>query len=349
MKVELFPFQKKATADLRMKIAEAMGSYHRTHTPQVVSLQAPTGSGKTIIMASLIEDIYYGTDQYAEQPEAIFVWLSDSPALNEQSKQKIDLKADKIRFGQCVTIEDESFDQEILDDGHIYFLNTQKLGKAANLGRHSDTRQYTIWETLENTAKEKSDRLYFIIDEAHRGMQGREAGKATSIMQRFLKGEPKLKFSPMPVVIGISATADRFNKLVGDTSSTLQKCVINANDVRASGLLKDRIVITYPNDPEKNNEMAVLQAATDEWKKKCDHWYQYSYEQHYAQVNPVFVIQVLAGNGKAVSDTNLDDVLAAIEERLNIQFKENEVVHTFGSTGTITINGLSVQIGRAHV
>lgn len=342
MKVELFPFQKKATAELRMKIAEAMGSYHRTHTPQVVSLQAPTGSGKTIITASLIEDIYYGTDQYAEQPEAIFVWLSDSPALNEQSKQKIDLKADKIRFGQCVTIEDESFDQEILDDGHIYFLNTQKLGKAANLGRHSDTRQYTIWETLENTAKEKSDRLYFIIDEAHRGMQGREAGKATSIMQRFLKGEPKLKFSPMPVVIGISATANRFNKLVGDTSSTLQKCVIGANEVRASGLLKDRIVITYPNDPEKNNEMAVLQAATDEWKKKCDHWYQYSYEQHYAQVNPVFVIQVLAGNGKAISDTNLDDVLAAIEERQNIQFKENEVVHTFGSTGTITVNGLSV-------
>ena len=149
MKVELFPFQKKATIDLRVKVAEALGSYHRTHTPQVVSLQAPTGAGKTIIMASLIEDIYFGTDHYAEQPEAIFVWLSDSPALNEQSKQKIDLKADKIRFGQCVTIEDESFDQEMLENGHIYFLNTQKLGKAGNLGKHSDTRQYTIGKLLK--------------------------------------------------------------------------------------------------------------------------------------------------------------------------------------------------------
>ena len=342
MKVELFPFQKKATADLRMKIAEALGSYHRTHTPQVVSLQAPTGSGKTIIMASLIEDIYFGTDQYAEQPEAIVVWLSDSPALNEQSKQKIDLKADKIRLSQCVTIDDQSFDKEMLEDGHIYFLNTQKLGKSGNLGKHSDSRQYTIWETLENTAKEKSDRLYFIIDEAHRGMQGREAGRATTIMQRFLKGSPALRLSPMPVVIGISATAARFNALVGDTSSTLQKCIITANEVRASGLLKDRIVITYPDDPEKNNEMAVLQAAADEWKSKCDHWYQYSYEQHYAQVNPVFVIQVLAGSGRKVSDTNLDDVIAAIEERIGARFSENEVVHTFGSTGTITVNGLSV-------
>ncbi len=342
MKVELFPFQKKAVEELRVKTAEALGSYRRTHTPQVVSLQAPTGAGKTIIMASFIEDVYFGTDQFAEQPEAIFVWLSDSPALNEQSKQKLDLKADRIRLGQCVTITDESFDMELLEDGHIYFLNTQKLSKTGNLGHHSDTRQYTIWETLENTVREKSDRLYFIIDEAHRGMQGREAGKATSIMQRFLKGYPEAPLSPMPLVIGISATAARFNALVGDTSSTLQKCVITANEVRASGLLKDRIVITYPDDPEKNNEMAVLQAATDEWKNKCDHWYQYSYEQHYAQVNPVFVIQVRSGSGNALSDTDLDDVLAKIEERVGTPFRENEVVHTFGSAGTITLNGLAV-------
>ena len=342
MKVELFPFQKKAVTELRMRTAEALGSYRRTHIPQVVSLQAPTGAGKTIIMAALVEDIYFGTDQYAEQPEAIFVWLSDSPALNKQSKEKFDLKADRIRLGQCVTIEDGFFDMEMLENGHVYFLNTQKLGKAGNLGRHSDTRQHTIWETLENTSREKADHLYFIIDEAHRGMQGNEAGKATSIMQRFLKGSAEYLLSPMPVVIGISATAARFNKLVGDTNSTLQKCVVSANEVRASGLLKDRIVITYPEDPEKNNEMAVLQAATDEWKLKCDHWYQYSYEQHYAQVNPVFVIQVLAGSGKSVSDTNLDDVIAKIEERIGTQLKENEVVHTFGSISTLSINGLQV-------
>ena len=342
MKVELFPFQKRAVTDLRMKAAIALNTYRSFKIPQVISLQAPTGSGKTIIMAALVEDIYYGTEQFAEQPDAIFVWLSDSPALNEQTRQKFDLKADKIRFEQCVTIEDESFDMEMLEDGHIYFLNTQKLSKSGNLGKHSDSRQFTIWETLENTAREKSDRLYFIIDEAHRGMQGKEAGKATSIMQRFLKGSKDPKISPMPVVIGVSATAERFNKLVAGTTSTLNKCEVLPAEVRASGLLKDRIVITYPDDPEKNNELAVLQAATDEWKCKCDHWYQYSYEQHYAQVNPVFVIQVSPGTGNAISATNLDDVLAKIEERLGYQFKENEVVHTFGSTGALTINGLTV-------
>lgn len=339
---ELFPFQRQAVNDLRFRTAMALNNYRMLRVPQVVSLQAPTGSGKTIIMSALIEDIYFGSDHFTEQPEAIFVWLSDSPQLNEQSKQKIETKADKIRLDQCVVISDESFDKEVLEDGHIYFLNTQKLGKAGNLSHHSDTRQYTIWETIENTTKQKADRLYFIIDEAHRGMQGRAAGTATTIMQRFIKGSQPHKLSPVPVVIGMSATAARFNALVGDTSSTLQKVVVSPAQVRASGLLKDRIVITYPEDPTKHSDMAVLQAATDEWMDKCRHWYQYTYEQHYSNVNPVFVIQVTAGSGKKVSDTDLDDVIAKIEERSGEQFKEGEVVHTFGSIGTLQINGLNV-------
>lgn len=340
---ELFSFQKIAVNDLRKNVAMALNNYRSYRVPQVISLQAPTGSGKTIIMASLIEEIYMGTETYVEQPDAIFVWLSDSPQLNEQSKQKIEQKADRIRFDQCIVITDESFDQETLDDGHVYFLNTQKLGKGANLSYHSDGRDYTIWETIENTIREKYDRLYFIIDEAHRGMQGRAAGTATTIMQRFIKGSKEFNLSPMPVVIGMSATAERFNALIGTTTSTLNKTVVSPAQVRASGLLKDRIVITYPDDPTKHGDMAVLQAATDEWIDKCQHWYQYTYEQHYPNVNPVFVIQVLASSGNKVSDTNLDDVIAKIEEIVGTPFEPGEVVHTFGSIGTIEINGLDVQ------
>ena len=86
---ELFPFQRQAVNDLRFRTAMALNNYRMLRVPQVVSLQAPTGSGKTINMSALIQDIYFGSDNLTEQPEAIFVWLSHSPQLNEQSKQKI--------------------------------------------------------------------------------------------------------------------------------------------------------------------------------------------------------------------------------------------------------------------
>ena len=342
MKIELFPFQKTALARLRQSAATALGNYRSTHTPQVVSYTAPTGAGKTIVMSALIEDIYYGDELYPEQTEAIFIWLSDSPQLNEQSRLKIDLKADKIRLNQCIVISDDSFDMEVLEDGHIYFLNTQKLSKSSNLTKHSDGRQYTIWETISNTVREKGDRLYFIIDEAHRGAQSaRDLTKNTTIMQKFLKGSEADRLPPMPVVIGMTATPQRFNRLAEGIQSTTHYVKTTADEVRASGLLKDRIVITYPE--HSGNDMAVLQAATDEWRHKWDHWYQYCYEQHYGQVNPILVIQVQNGSGHQISATDLDECLRIMEERLGDRFLEGQVVHAFGEgTPTIQIGGLDV-------
>ncbi len=355
MKVNLIAFQDKAVKELRLDIADALDSYRRRGKTQVVSLQAPTGAGKTIIAAALIEDIYFGSTladgtTFHEQPDAIFVWLSDSPELNEQSKQKIELKTSKLRFGQCVTITEESFDREMLEDGHIYFLNTQKISRSGKLTHHADDRQYTIWETLDHTIQNKADRLYFIIDEAHRGAKSkREAGADTTIMQRFIKGysytehEMRRSMRAMPVILGISATAERFNTLVGNiTNVGLQKYVVTTDEVRSSGLLKDRIVITYPENPEKNHDFVLLEAAVEEWMKKCRRWHQYTYEQHYANVDPILVVQVRQGSGDALSDTNLEDVLTKIEEKAGTSFKRGEVVHCFGEGTALEIRGLQI-------
>ena len=355
MKVNLISFQDKAVKELRKEFAAALYTYRMRNKTQVISLQAPTGAGKTIIAAALIESVYFGMTladgtTFDEQPEAIFVWLSDSPELNEQSKQKIELKTDKLRYGQCVTISEESFDIEMLEDGHIYFLNTQKISRSGKLTQHSDDRQYTIWETLNNTIQNKSDRLYFIIDEAHRGAKSKTAqGTDTTIMQRFIKGYEytengiKRKMRSMPVVLGISATAKRFNTLIGNTANvSLNTYVVSPEEVRSSGLLKDRIVITYPEDPTKKNDIVLLEAAVEEWLKKCSRWRLYSTEQHYAQVDPVLVVQVRQGSGGTLSDTNLEDVLAKIEEKTGVRFKEGEVVHCFGESAAVELGGLRI-------
>lgn len=343
MRDELISFQKRALEQLHRHCAAAHNEYRHSHENQVVSFTAPTGAGKTIIMASLIEDILFGNENYVEQPDAIFVWLSDSPELNLQSKEKIDTKSDKIRIHQCVVISDDSFDRETLEEGHIYFLNTQKLSKSSNLTQHSDNRQFTIWETLTNTIYDKADKLYFIIDEAHRGMKGNEAGRATTIMQKFILGSESDGLPPVPVVIGMSATIERFNQLVKNSMATNRPVRVSPEEVRSSGLLKDRVIIYYPQKSDEQKDMAVLQAATDEWLQKCLHWETFCKEQHHWMVKPVFVVQVLNGNGDNLTETSLEDCLEMIEKRAGIKFEVGEVVHAFGDTkGVVQIKGLDV-------
>lgn len=341
MRDELMSFQQTAVSKLLAEINSAVAYYKVDGRPQVIAFRAPTGSGKTIVMTTVIENILNGTDTIVEQPEAIFVWLSDSPQLNEQSKTKIIQKANKIRPNQCVTIEDNSFDQEMLDDGTIYFLNTQKLGKSSRLVSGGDDRTYTIWQTLQNTSNRKGDHLYIIIDEAHRGMHDREAAKATTIMQKFLKGSELDGIDPMPIVIGMSATDERFRRLVGNISSVRHDVDVRPDEVRASGLLKDRILITYP-EQDSIDDMVILQAAADEWKDKCEHWNYYCTTQKSQQVRPVFVIQVENRNSDSASATEIGECISRIEARTGARFSEYEVVHTFGQTGSIETNGLKI-------
>ena len=187
MRIPLFDFQEDAKAKLIEKIKVSHTLQAMNQGQQIITFSAPTGAGKTIIVTSLFEDVLFGTADLEAQPDAIFVWLSDMPDLNEQSKQKIESKSDMIRTNQLITI-DSSFQAESLEPGNVYFLNTQKLGTDKLLTHRSDQRQFTIWETLTNTATQYSNQLYIVIDEAHRGMNisSRAENAANSIMQKFI-------------------------------------------------------------------------------------------------------------------------------------------------------------------
>lgn len=343
MRDELFSFQKQAVSTLLEKVKMASAYYPVGHQPQIISFTAPTGAGKTIMAATAVESIFFGTESFTAQPDSIFVWLSDSPQLNEQSRMKFRLKADKIRAYQLITVSEASFDREAFEEGHIYFLNTQKLGRGSKLTQAGDNRSWTIWQTIQNTAAQKGSKLIVIIDEAHRGMRdNRDAARATTIMQKFIKGSQADGLQPLPVVIGMSATTERFNRLVeGITTSVKHDVVVPVADVRQSGLLKDRIIVRYP-DQQTADGMHVLHAAAEEWKKKCEAWYQYCAARHLPQVNPILVIQALNSTGSEVTATDLDACLTVIENRTGYTLHQGEVVHTFGQCGDLTVHGLTI-------
>lgn len=338
----LFPFQETALAELHEKITTAHLMWSE-RDPQVISFSSPTGSGKTIIMTTLFEEILYGSADSIGEPDSVFIWLSDSPELNEQTRLKIESKSDKIRVRDLVTI-DSTFNAEYFESGCIYFLNTQKLGSDKLLTGMSDTRQFPIWETLTNTAKRNPKKFYVVIDEAHRGTftSVQAENKAQSIMQKFIKGSKSDGLCVMPLVIGITATPHRFDNLIAGTVSTVQKVIVPPEHVRESGLLKDRIIIHYP-DIQLGADMTMFKGAVENWRKKCAHWESYCDHENEKMVNPILVVQVEDGSEREATHTDLGACIDLLEETLGRKLQPGEAVHTFNDRGTLKVRDVELQ------
>lgn len=349
MKVTLFDFQKDALHELRDKLTAARGFASSDH-PQAIAFFAPTGSGKTIIMTALIEAILIEPDDQLEwpltwqpQPDAVILWVSDMPELNEQTRRKIEGKSDRVyRVNQLIPI-DASFDAEVLPGGRVYFINTQKLGNDKRLTRVGDGRNWSIWETLTNTARAIPDRFYVVIDEAHRGMAGGKGAKeAQTLMQRFLLGFPEAGLIRMPLVIGISATPKRFMDLLEHAPHTVHKVAIAPEAVRQSGLLKDRILIHHP-ESATTAEMALLEEAARRWAQMTAAWRAYCQEEKEQTVWPVLVVQVDNGSDRQVTKTDLGAALDVIERAIGRRLIEGEVAHAFHDAGDMDVGGRSVR------
>lgn len=342
MLVDLFEFQNKALGSLRERQVKAQRRYKQDGEKSIIPFTAPTGAGKTIIMSAFIEALYTGDTYQGTQNDAIVLWISDAPELNEQSKDKLYKVADKLRNRQVVTIDEQNFKADKLQLGTIYYVNTQKFGVNSNLVKYSDSRNYTGWDFMRNTIEEYGDKLVVIIDEAHRGAKPNEIGTQMSIMQKFVLGSETDNMPSMPLIIGMSATLERFNELVKSADSTLlPKVEVTPDEVRASGLLKDEIKIHHPQTGEAFAEMTYLAEAAKDWKSKCQHWE--AYRQHEdVEVRPALVVQVKNKKDDKLSETNLDECLRIIEAHAGISLRSGEVVHTFDIKESITVSGLEV-------
>ena len=135
MKLELKEYQVGAREDLIEELHYAMNR-HRKKSDKIfaISLASPTGSGKTIILTSVVETILYGSENYDPVPDATILWVSDSPTLNEQTKRKMSMHSSYIKESQLVSVTN-TLDQRSLDKGKVYFSNTQQLGKGATTNK----------------------------------------------------------------------------------------------------------------------------------------------------------------------------------------------------------------------
>jgi len=349
MKVELHPFQSKAVADLENKLDAARYAYRRKAGDQAVGLTAITGAGKTIIATALIEEIIFGAEDEGgrpRDPSAVFLWMTDLPQLNEQTQTKMFLKGSRLTLDRLPIITN-TFNAETLGAGKVYFVNTQLLGEKARLAAADPTvgRPFTFWDVISSTIADGEHTFYMIVDEAHRGMvETKKIEEANSIIQRFIKGYPEQGMPAVPIVLGISATPARFQTLIAGSGRGFAAVEVPPDQVRASGLIKERTAADYAGEKQRD-ALALFGEAVDAWMQSTEHWS--AYHEHYDDdeeelVVPALIIQVENETSSQITATDLDAVMRIISDKAGV-LTDAAFAHAFGDPADISAAGRTIR------
>lgn len=311
MRFTLKEYQRIAVREVLDNLKKARQFWRGGADKSAFSLTAATGAGKTVMAAAAFEALFHGDDEFNfdADPGAVVIWFSDDPSLNEQTRFRLMQASDRINHTDLEVVENK-FNQPRFDAGKIYFLNTQKLGKNSLLVRghdpeelaakagdllpetRPDMRAYTIWDTIQNTIEDPALTLYLVLDEAHRGMGTATVKDKGTIVQRLINGVGGVP--GIPVVLGISATVERFNKAIEGAGKHLRlpNVVVDPALVQESGLIKDTILLDIP-DEAGDFDTVLVRRATDKLKTSTVAWGEYAKQQEEARmVVPLMVFQV---------------------------------------------------------
>jgi type III restriction enzyme len=340
MKIELKAFQAEAVDELIDELDSARYEAAKGKA-QAVSVASPTGSGKTVIATAVIERILEGDDDHPADQDATFLWITDQPELNEQTRNKMLGTSSVLSVSTLETIDaDFDRDRDTLPSGAVYFLNTQKLGRNSSLVRGGDDGRYTLWQMIAATAEERPTNFYVVIDEAHRGMQeGKQRAEANTIIQKFIKGSDEIP--AISILFAISATIERFDEVVARTGRVKRPVEIDIEDVRASGLLKDAIDLYHP-DQKQPSDITMLRAAARAWKDYRDRWAAYTQQAKEPPVSPVLLVQVQDASGKQISKTDLAEALGALSDELDHP-SADVFAHAFQEGSPVTVNSTTIR------
>lgn len=351
MKILLRDFQERAVDSLIDDLQLAGSEVARAPRKQAAWLSAPTGSGKTLIATAVIERLLVGDPEHERIPEATFLWLSDQPELNEQTRRKM-LSASSVLGPSDLMVIDATFDEEVFPPGRVHFLNIQKLSKGATLVKGAgDSRAFTIWQTIANTVTRRPSSFFLFIDEAHRGTDEKPAFReeATSIMQKFIKGSEADGVPPVPIIAGISATPERFERLVSGAGRVLRPIQVNSDDVRGSGLLKDFIDVYHPLRTQGSDvaDITMLGQAAKAWLKQWERWEEYCQGTGDKVVRPILVVQVKDGTAKELTRTSLEQAVTAVRRAVGARSDEllpaTAFAHAFQEDKTAKAGTLDVR------
>ena len=156
--MRLKEYQQGAVEKLLSRSKELL-SVSGSHT---LIFKAPTGSGKTIMMAAFLESL--ANDATLDGQSFSVIWTAPRK-LHTQSKEKLERFFDSSKLWKCAEFFDLK-NQEI-DENEILFLNWESINKTdKNTILKENERDFYLGRVIENTI-EKGRKVILVIDESH--------------------------------------------------------------------------------------------------------------------------------------------------------------------------------------
>ncbi|MEN9852457.1 MAG: hypothetical protein RI996_400 [Candidatus Parcubacteria bacterium] len=320
MKITLKDYQQKAVDSLTEKVFGFLKSTKEDRKTAV--LQAPTGSGKTIMMASFIESLIAINKEETSQEDFTFVWLSIGKGdLHNQSKRSLE----KVFMGfPVVQSVDSIYGTSVaeLTKDSVTVVNWEKIrskdGKTQEWKNivMKDGDYTNFREILENTTKTAKRKIILIIDESHTSLKTDLGQEIVSLIDPTVTVEvsatPKFKISGEDQNDGVGW----FEK-------------INPQEVIDEHMIKNQILVNFDFDFKytDDSDEAILRTAIHKRDELAR-----LYKEDNIDINPLLLIQLPnSANGEVVKGMVLDQLkssrgISLGDERLSVWLDEENKI-----------------------
>jgi len=279
MNIDLKPYQEKAVNQLIETTVKLLGY---DGPGEVCVFQAPTGSGKTVMMAKYIEALI----KELPKDDVCFVWMSIGKGeLHLQSKHSLERVF--AGFPRVTSVEDAfSGGRERIVQNEVVVANWEKLrskeresGDWKNLiMKHGEKLNFR--DVLEKTKEQR--KIILIIDESHVSADTARANELRDLIGA-------------DIVIEMSATPRRPQQELGFTQELARGgagyVIVESKDVIDEGMIKKEIIINEDIEKiaatEEDSQSAVLEAA---YRKRLE--LKKAFEKEGVNINPLVLVQI---------------------------------------------------------
>jgi type III restriction enzyme len=283
-------FQEEAVQNLLHHTIEAL----QEQVPQTpILLEAPTGSGKTVMMAALIERIVEELPLRTGQlNDVAFIWIAPN-TLHIQSYHSLKSLYEDANKLHCVDL-DEMSDNPQLNSRELLFVNWSKINSVNNVWRTPNEKNINIETLVENT---RADGLYIIliIDEAHLdALTGRQAIE----VRRLIKADVEIMVTATPNERPARTVAISRRKVIGEQ------------------MIKKGVRINIGLNPaQQNGDNVHIHLLRKAFEKKAELQALFNRELGEGVINPLILIQLPSENQTLSNeDKSLRDTLQLLLE-----------------------------------